>query len=219
MGVLSFSASGFFYIATGFLGYVAFRAKTEANVLSNLEELGWIATTVNALFAASLIVSYPLICFVVREPVRRVLFWIVSFFVKENPEEEEPLRTPSPNKDLEQARSKIDGNLEKELVLRSHESPPLMIFVLEAAIVTSATLAAAIALPGIDIVLELIGGTAAVFVSYIAPVGLFYIVRPEHSFESYRKKAFAIGLAGAMVGMLSLMNLWHSITAEEHANS
>lgn len=86
--VHAFALSGSFYILTGFLGYLAFAQGTRPNVLANLQEqvgAGWLAHGVNLLFAISLIVSYPLICFVVRQPFRRALLslfrevrWLLS---------------------------------------------------------------------------------------------------------------------------------------------
>lgn len=227
VAIASFAASGFFYIATGFLGYVAFRGSTSANVLTNLEDLGWIASMVNALFAASLVVSYPLICFVVREPVRRVLFWSVSFVTREGDDEESskneldveqrPVMSNAGGNGNNNVNNLSELNQSKDSLSRNpiDSSPPLAIFVLEAAIVTSATLAAAIAFPGIDVILELIGGTAAVFVSYVAPVGLFYLVKPE-SFQKDRIKAFVIGLVGTWIGILTCWNLWVSLRTPQN---
>jgi len=97
-------------------------------------------------------------------------------------------------------------------------TPPWLLFTLEAAIVTSATLAAAIAVPGIDVVLELIGGTAAVFVSYVAPVGLFFLVKPEPTFRRDWFKALVIGFVGVWIGILTCWNLYASLRSS-HSSS
>ncbi len=125
------------------------------------------------LFAVSLVVSYPLICFVVRQPFRRAL-----------------------------ASSS-----------RWSEKKPEVVFSLEAMLVCLATLVAAIAVPGIDVALELIGGTAAVFVNYLAPVGIFFLVKPE-SFARRRLRATCIALVGTSVSLITLANLAARLTKQ-----
>lgn len=87
---------------------------------------------------------------------------------------------------------------------------PFWIFSLEAMCVTSLTLAASIAVPGIDVALEFIGGTAAVFVNYLAPVVMFLVVKPEKTFRRDAPKALAIGAVGALVSTITLHNLFKS---------
>ena len=165
--VYSFGLSGMFYIFTGLFGYVGYGARTKPNVLRNLQDSGGsLAALVNFLFATSLVVSYPLICFVVRQPFRRAL------------------ATSS----------------------RWLATKPEIIFSLEAMIVCTSTLVTAIAVPGIDVVLEFIGGTAAVFVNYLAPVGIFFLVRPE-SFPRRQYRAACIALVGTTVSIITLSNL------------
>lgn len=239
VSIASFVASGFFYVATGFLGYVAFSASTQANVLSNLEDLGWIATGVNALFAVSLVVSYPLIAFVVREPIRRTFYFLTgAVFSDDNAadvrngelhddyrkDDDAELNSNNNNSQRSLTTNETKQSMKKNTEAsqtdlsdarsntNSVENPTFLMFVLEALIVTSLTLAAAIALPGIDVVLELIGGTAAVFVSYIAPVGLFLIVKPERTYAKDFYKAVTIGLVGMLISVLTCWNLWVSLS-------
>ena len=214
--IAAFAASGFFYLCTGFLGYIAFRGSTSVNVLTNLDNLGPLAMAVNALFVASLIVSYPLICFVVREPVRRVVLWCMALAgLRMAAHNAKKLKSESSVEDAveESDDHGNNGNSDTDASGDDDDDVPVLLFVLEAAIVTGGTLMAAIAVPGIDVVLELIGGTAAVVVSYIAPVGLFLAVKPARTYEKDRLKAVLIGLSGAFVGVLTCYNLWRSFAS------
>lgn len=85
---------------------------------------------------------------------------------------------------------------------------PFAMFSLEALCVTALALSASIAVPGIDVALEFIGGTAAVFVNYLAPVFMFLIVRPEATFKRDAGKAIFIGVVGALVTCSTLGNLF-----------
>eukprot|EP00743_Colponemidia_sp_Colp-15_P003816 GILK01004116.1.p1 GENE.GILK01004116.1~~GILK01004116.1.p1 ORF type:complete len:562 (+),score=86.08 GILK01004116.1:152-1687(+) len=90
-----------------------------------------------------------------------------------------------------------------DIMLFLGKPPSRIRFILLTVLVVGAALALAIAVPGINVVFELLGGTSSAFVCFILP-GLFYLrLRKGPWYSRQKLPAFCLVVGGSFLGILS----------------